>query len=76
MAVEYVYLISNGSTDIYTNTLTDFKNDVFFSKNKLIDEIAVSEIWVEDRFTSPYVPDENKCPTIICSKTKPEETND
>ena len=29
MASDYIYLISNGSTEIYNNTLTNFKNDVF-----------------------------------------------
>ena len=72
MASDYVYVISNGCTDLYKNTLSNFKNDIFFTNNRAIEEIAISEIYFEDRFTNPFLPKGSKCPTIICTKTKPD----
>ena len=76
MKTEYLYILSNGSTEIYDNTLTNFKNDVILRKKRKVEEIAVSEIYIEDRFTSPYVPKNDLCPTIICSKVEPEKLSE
>ena len=70
MDLDYIYLVSNGSTDIYDNTLSSFKNDVLFSSKKKITEIAVSEIIFEDVFQSEFIPTDSEIPSIICSKTK------
>lgn len=72
MSTDYLYLVSNGSAEIYSNSLTNFKNDVNFG-NKRIEEIALSEIWVEDIFTSDYLPKLETLPAIIHSKIKPEK---
>ena len=70
MDLDYIYLVSNGSTGIYDNTLSSFKNDVQFSSQKKITEIAVSEIIFEDVFQSEFIPTDSGIPSIICSKTE------
>ena len=76
MASDYLYVISNGSTDVYQNTLRNFRNNVFFSNNRAIEEIALSEIYVDDRFTNPFLPKNPDCPSIICTKTRPDDISD
>ena len=68
MTFNYIYLVSNGSTNIYKNSLSSFKNDISTLNKKKIDAIAVSEVWVDDVFTSPYCPQRGDCPSIIVTK--------
>ena len=73
MNSEYVYLISNGSTQYYDNTLTRFTNqlsDLYTKKNSAF-EVAVSQLIIDDRFQSVGVPQNDSMPTMILSKLNP-----
>ena len=48
MSSDYVFLLSNASTSIYKNTLSNFKNDIFYADKRKIDEVALSEIFLEE----------------------------
>lgn len=71
--MDYIFLVSNGSTELYKNTLSKFTNvlpDVFTKSNAAF-EIGVSEIIFDSRFSSPVIPTRLLCPAIMCSRIKP-----
>lgn len=72
MNTEYIYLVSNGSSDIYSeNTLTSFKNDLIPRHVKKY-EVALSEIIIDAKFTNPALPNDTTQPCIICCKMTPD----
>ena len=77
MESQSVYLISNGTSQYYENTLSKFTNclsELYTKKNAVFD-IAVSQLILDDRFPSLVIPS-NNAPPIIISKLKPTEIKD
>ena len=71
--MKYVYVISNGNTEIYTdNTLTKFTNEIQLNENKQY-EIAICELFFDDKFYSSYLPKNENLPAIIVTKVKPDK---
>ena len=75
MKMEHIFLISNGSTQFYENTLTKFTNQVpdLFTKSSDTFEVGVSEIIFQDKFASPFILTKPFCPAIIVSQLKPQD---
>ena len=73
--MEHIFLISNGSTQFYENTLTKFTNQVpdLFTKSSDTFEVGVSEIIFQDKFASPFILTKPFCPAIIVSQLKPQD---
>lgn len=65
----YIYLVSNGSTHIYENTLTKFTNNLYKTTSKPL-EVAVSEVFIDDHFQNSYLPSDPNTPAIILTKKK------
>ena len=69
--MEYTFIISNGCTEYYQNTLSRFTNFVqdLYTQSTDPFEIAVSEVMFKDNFASPYIPSKELCPPFIHSQT-------
>ena len=75
MTNEYIYLVSNASTDIYNNKLTNFTNslkDVYTRGNGTF-EIALSEMIFDDKFQSSVSPVNSATPSIVLTRKYPHQ---